>query len=142
VAVLAVQPTVAVGLVFAPFAHGVFLLVADGDGLLATVLAAQRAIEADLLASRLARRVSELNRIVARLSKFSGAEMRKARRRIHTERGPVGDTSPDCSSEAAMRKLAGLLFLLSALWTVIATAQVREEFSVPVDYKGGQIQLR
>jgi dienelactone hydrolase len=41
-----------------------------------------------------------------------------------------------------MRKLAALVFLSSALWTVSATAQVREEFSVPVDYQGGQIQLR
>ena len=41
-----------------------------------------------------------------------------------------------------MRKLVGAIFLSSALWTVIATAQVREEFSVPVDYQGGQIQLR
>jgi hypothetical protein len=40
-----------------------------------------------------------------------------------------------------MSKLAGLAFLSSALWTVSATAQVREEFSVPVDYQGGQIQL-
>jgi dienelactone hydrolase len=44
--------------------------------------------------------------------------------------------------EAAMRKLGGLVFLSSALWVVSATAQVREEFSVPVDYRGGQIQLR
>jgi hypothetical protein len=41
-----------------------------------------------------------------------------------------------------MSKLAGLAFLSSALWVVSATAQVREEFSVPVDYQGGQIQLR
>jgi dienelactone hydrolase len=41
-----------------------------------------------------------------------------------------------------MRKLAGLVFLSSALWVVSATAQVREEFSVPVDYQGGQIRLR
>jgi dienelactone hydrolase len=41
-----------------------------------------------------------------------------------------------------MRKLAGLAVLSSALWVVSATAQVREEFSVPVDYQGGQIQLR
>ena len=44
--------------------------------------------------------------------------------------------------EAATRKLAGLVFLSSALWVVSATAQVREEFSVPVDYQGGRIQLR
>jgi dienelactone hydrolase len=40
-----------------------------------------------------------------------------------------------------MRKLASVVFLSSALWVVSATAQVREEFSVPVDYQG-QIQLR
>ena len=41
-----------------------------------------------------------------------------------------------------MRKLANVVFLSSALWVVSATAQVREEFSVPVDYQGSQIQLR
>jgi dienelactone hydrolase len=41
-----------------------------------------------------------------------------------------------------MRKLASVVFLSSALWAVSATAQVREEFSVPVDYQGRQIQLR
>jgi dienelactone hydrolase len=41
-----------------------------------------------------------------------------------------------------MSKLASVVFLSSALWVVSATAQVREEFSVPVDYPGGQIQLR
>jgi dienelactone hydrolase len=46
------------------------------------------------------------------------------------------------ATEAAMHKLAGLAFLSSVFWTEIATAQVREEFSVPVDYQGGQIQLR
>jgi dienelactone hydrolase len=46
------------------------------------------------------------------------------------------------ATKAAMRELAGLVFLSSALWAVIATAQVREEFSVPVDYQDSQIQLR
>jgi dienelactone hydrolase len=41
-----------------------------------------------------------------------------------------------------MSKLASVVFLSSALWVVSATAQVREEFSVPVDYQGRQIQLR
>jgi dienelactone hydrolase len=41
-----------------------------------------------------------------------------------------------------MRNIAVVVFLSFALWAVIATAQVREEFSVPVDYQGGQIQLR
>jgi dienelactone hydrolase len=41
-----------------------------------------------------------------------------------------------------MSKLASVVFLSSALWTVVATAQVREEFSVRVDSQGGQIQLR
>jgi hypothetical protein len=37
------------------------------------------------------RSIVDLNRIVARLSKFSRAEIKKARRRIRTEAGPVGD---------------------------------------------------
>jgi dienelactone hydrolase len=41
-----------------------------------------------------------------------------------------------------MRKLASVVFLSSALWAGSATAQVREEFPVPVDYQGRQIQLR
>jgi dienelactone hydrolase len=41
-----------------------------------------------------------------------------------------------------MSKFASVVFFSSALWTVSATAQVREEFSVPVDYQGGQIQLK
>jgi dienelactone hydrolase len=41
-----------------------------------------------------------------------------------------------------MSKLASVVFLSSALWTGIAAAQAVEEFSVPVDYQGRQIQLR
>ena len=41
-----------------------------------------------------------------------------------------------------MSKLASVIFLWTALWAVTATAQVREQFTVPVDYQGGQIQLR
>jgi dienelactone hydrolase len=41
-----------------------------------------------------------------------------------------------------MRKVANVVFLSSALWTIIATAQVREASSVPVDYQGRQMQLR
>jgi hypothetical protein len=37
------------------------------------------------------RPITDLNRIVARLSKFSRAEIRKMRRRIATEAGPAGD---------------------------------------------------
>jgi dienelactone hydrolase len=41
-----------------------------------------------------------------------------------------------------MSKLASVVFLSSALWTGIAAAQAVEQFSVPVDYQGGQIQLK
>jgi hypothetical protein len=37
------------------------------------------------------RPVSEINRIIAILAKFSRSEIRKMRRRIRTERGPIGD---------------------------------------------------
>jgi hypothetical protein len=37
------------------------------------------------------RSILELNRIVARLAKFSRSEIRKLRRRIRTESGPAGD---------------------------------------------------
>jgi hypothetical protein len=37
------------------------------------------------------RPVGDLNRIVSRLAKFSRAEIKKSRRRIHSESGPVGD---------------------------------------------------
>jgi len=44
-----------------------------------------------------------------------------------------------------MRKLAVVVFLVSALWMVSASAEeptkLREEISVPVDYQGRQIQL-
>ena len=44
-----------------------------------------------------------------------------------------------------MRKLALVVFVLSTLWTVSASAEeatkLREEISVPVDYQGRQIQL-
>jgi hypothetical protein len=40
---------------------------------------------------RVPRPIIELNRIVARLSKFSRAEIKKSRRRIRTERRPAGD---------------------------------------------------
>jgi dienelactone hydrolase len=49
------------------------------------------------------------------------------------------------ATEAATRKLAGLVFLSSALWAVSVSAQegtkLREEIAVPVDYQGRQIQL-
>ena len=37
------------------------------------------------------RPIGEINRIIARLAKFSRAELRKMRRRIRTEPGPTGD---------------------------------------------------
>jgi hypothetical protein len=37
------------------------------------------------------RPIGEINRIIARLAKFSRAELRKMRRRIHTVPGPTGD---------------------------------------------------
>jgi hypothetical protein len=37
------------------------------------------------------RQIGNLDRIVARLGKFSRSEIRKSRRRIRSERGPVGD---------------------------------------------------
>ena len=37
------------------------------------------------------RRIGNLNRIVKRLGKFSRSEIRKSRRRIRTELGPIGD---------------------------------------------------
>jgi hypothetical protein len=49
------------------------------------------------------------------------------------------------SSESAMRKLASVAFLWSALWAVSASAEeatkLRKEIAVPVDYQGRQIQL-
>jgi hypothetical protein len=41
-----------------------------------------------------------------------------------------------------MRNLAVVVFRSSPLWVVSATAQVREEILVPVDYQGSQIQLK
>ena len=41
-----------------------------------------------------------------------------------------------------MRKHAALIFVLSILWARVATAQAIERFFVPVDYQGGQIQLK
>jgi hypothetical protein len=43
------------------------------------------------LARKEPRSINELNRFVARLAKFSRAEIRKMRRRIVTEPGPAGD---------------------------------------------------
>jgi hypothetical protein len=43
------------------------------------------------LARKEPRPINELNRFVARLAKFSRAEIRKMRRRIVTENGPAGD---------------------------------------------------
>ena len=37
------------------------------------------------------RSIGEINRIIGQLAKFSRAELRKMRRRIHTEPGPTGD---------------------------------------------------
>jgi hypothetical protein len=57
----------------------------DGPGLEAAVRRWSALGQSEL------RSILELNRIVARLAKFSRSEIRKLRRRIRTESGPAGD---------------------------------------------------
>jgi hypothetical protein len=67
------------------------------------------------------RPATELNPILARLSKFSRAEIKKARRRIHTEHGLVGDRQA---------VLAHISLLCGAEKPVVPTPE--EVFAVPV----------